>query len=322
MEAFRIGLATIRYLNPAVWIVELGELHENVVLDDVLAQIQNVLSNANCSYVILPIRNLTPAWSGYPIKRPRTFLLGWRSDLGPVDALTAPVKTLIEHPLQVDMSYKGFLQIAHPFDWAAVGDCLTGPMSYTVSVSGCRRSCHPMVTCPMHPCGCRACGEDGLRRAWRKLFLRMIGQEGLSLTVSRATTTLSYVQALEAQGGIAPTTQRARVLLNIIASLPRRQPLKDSAMCADLSQNPPFGTYAVDGMAPTLTTTSDLWCLSSGRRLERWELAALMGLTAETLRLNGQSEAWFRKRLGLTVHVPNFGLALTALMAAPIASCV
>ena len=62
--------------------------------------------------------------------------------------------------------------------------------------------------------------------------------------------------------------------------------------------------------------------LSAGRRLERWELAALMGLSAKTLRLNGQSEAWFRKRLGLTVHVPNFGLALTAFMAVPIASCV
>ena len=32
----------------------------------------------------------------------------------------------------------------------------------------------------------------------------------------------------------------------------------------------------------------------------------------------GQSEAWFRGRLGLAVHVGNFGLALLALHAAPL----
>ena len=89
---------------------------------------------------------------------------------------------------------------------------------------------------------------------------------------------------------------------------PRRQhhPLSDTLLLVDTSQNPFFGSFPSDGMAPTFTTTSQLRCLSAGRYLHTWELAALMGLDTQKLKLEGQSEPWFRKRLGLAVHVPKF----------------
>ena len=89
-------------------------------------------------------------------------------------------------------------------------------------------------------------------------------------------------------------------------------------MLVDKSQNSPFGALRDDGLAPTLTTSSSLWCMSAGRELKASELAALMGFDTKKMVLNGQTEAWFRKRLGLTVHVPNFGLVLAAAMAYPL----
>ena len=78
----------------------------------------------------------------------------------------------------------------------------------------------------------------------------------------------------------------------------------------------------MDGMAPTLTTTSQLWAMSAGRELQAWELAALMGFDTNKMVLKGQTEAWFRKRLGLAVHVPNFGLVLAAALARPLQACL
>ena len=43
-----------------------------------------------------------------------------------------------------------------------------------------------------------------------------------------------------------------------------------------------------------------------------------MGFDTKKMVLNGQTEAWFRRRLGLTMHVPNFGLVLAAAMAYPL----
>ena len=129
---------------------------------------------------------------------------------------------------------------------------------------------------------------------------------------------MSYLHCLEMQGGQGPTQPRARVLLNIMALLPQSQPLQDTLLLVDKSQNPPFGPLPTDGLAPTLTTTSQLWCMSAGRELRAWELAALMGFDCHHLVLKGQTEAWFRKRLGMTVHVSNFGLVLAAAMSHPL----
>ena len=104
--------------------------------------------------------------------------------------------------------------------------------------------------------------------------------------------------------------------------LPQNQPLKDTLMLLDKSQNPPFGSWPTDGLAPTLTTTSQLWCMSAGRELQAWELAVLMGFDTNKMVLKGQTEAWFRRRLGLAVHVPNFGLVLAAAMANPLQACL
>ena len=47
-----------------------------------------------------------------------------------------------------------------------------------------------------------------------------------------------------------------------------------------------------------------------------------MGFDINKNVLKGKSEAWFRRRLGLAVHVPNFGLILAAALAHPLRACL
>ena len=47
-----------------------------------------------------------------------------------------------------------------------------------------------------------------------------------------------------------------------------------------------------------------------------------MGFTTRELLRKGQTESWFRKRLGLGVRVPNNVVALTAAMAHDWAACL
>ena len=104
--------------------------------------------------------------------------------------------------------------------------------------------------------------------------------------------------SLRASRGARPPQQRARVLLNLYASMCQHHPLSDALLLLDTPQNPPFASFPTDGMAPTFTTTSHLWCLSARRYLLTLELAALMGLDTQKLKLAGQSEHWFRKTSG------------------------
>ena len=317
-ELFHIGMETLAFLHPATWIIEVGEMPENDSIDDVVTRIQAALRQHGRDYTIQALRNLMPASSGYAMRRTRTFFMGWRADLGSRQEVVAAAATLVQHPIDVTMSYRGFLGLASPYDWSGVNEYLVGPALASATSSPCRCSIDPMVVCPEHPCKCRKCGPAGVDCTWRKLFLTMACDRGVQTAVRHATGIAPYCKVLELQGGKAPTQQRARVLLNIVAALPESLPLKDSLVLVDTSQNPPFGPCASDGMVPTLTTSSLLWCLSAGRYMEVWETAALMGIDTHNIEGDMSSEAWFRARLGAAVHVPNFGFALLALLAKPL----
>lgn len=328
MEPFRIGVQTLSYIQPAVWIIECGELPENASSDEVTSAIQEVLGQDGRKYIIQLVRTMGPAIQGYPIRRPRTYVIGWRKDACPDAAVVArPLQTLIRNPVDLSSSYRGFLKISHPYDWSGVGCFYVGASLEYISGIACRCACNPYVACPVHPCKCDKCGaragRDGLKCTWRSALQRMLEQkETLLAQAAGMEGKMTYIHALEMQGGAGPAQQRARVLLNIVAMLPQSQPLKETLTLVDTSQNPPFGSMPFDGLAPTLTTTSHLWCMSAGRELRAGELAALMGFDINKIVLKGQSEAWFRRRLGLAVHVPNFGLILAAALAHPLRACL
>ena len=323
VQPMRIGLQTICYIQPAVWIIEAGELPETASLEEILSGIRQVLETSGRQYIIQVVRSLGPQAQGYPIKRRRTFFVGWRGDVCPDPVVaTQPLHTLTQNPVDVTSTYRGFLKISSPYDWSEVGNFYVGTSLAYMSGNACRCACDPYVLCPVHLCKCERCGDDGLGCMWRQHLQRLLEKENLLCQTRSMHGKVAYVHALEMQGGVAPTLPRARVMLNIAAMLPQSNPLQDTLMLVDTSQNPPHGTRPHDGMAQTLTTTSQLWCMSAGRELKAWELAALMGFDTSKMALKGQTEAWFRKRLGLTVHVANFGLVLAAVVARPLRSCL
>ena len=319
VEPFRIGLRTICHMQPAVWIIELGELPDTAALDEILSDITKILEENGRKYVIQLVRNLGPQMQGYPIRRSRTYFLGWRQDVSsdPM-ALVAPLHTLTSNPVDMTSTYRGFLKLSQPYDWSGVGCFFVESALQYMSGQACRCACNPYDLCPVHPCQCGRCGHDGLQCTWRALMQQMLEKEGLGHSAGDMEGKLTYINALEMQGGVGPTQQRGRILLNIVAMLPQCRPLKDTLTLVDKSQNPPFGSLPADGLAPTLTTTSQLWCMSAGKELTASELAALMGFDTKQMVLQGQTEAWFRKRLGLTMHVPNCGLVLAAALALPL----
>jgi hypothetical protein len=89
-------------------------------------------------------------------------------------------------------------------------------------------------------------------------------------------------------------------------------------MVADTPQNLQFMSTATDGLVPTAAKSSTMCCLWSGRHLQVWEVAALMGFPIHDVTFICQWDVWFRGRLGLAVHVGNFGVALLALQAVPL----
>ena len=76
MDTFRIGVETIAYIQPAVWIIELGELPENEAIDEVIAAIREACSRAGSECTIQVVRDFMPSHSGYPVRRTR-YSLFW-----------------------------------------------------------------------------------------------------------------------------------------------------------------------------------------------------------------------------------------------------
>ena len=64
VDTFRIGVETIAYIQPAVWITELGELPENAAIYDVTAAIREACSKAGSECTIQFVRDLMPSHSG------------------------------------------------------------------------------------------------------------------------------------------------------------------------------------------------------------------------------------------------------------------
>ena len=92
---------TIAYIQPAVWIIELGELPENAAIDEVIAASQVGCSRAGSECTSQVLRDLMPSHSGYTVRRTRSFVLGWRMDMGSACHVVAPLTTLIQHPVDL-----------------------------------------------------------------------------------------------------------------------------------------------------------------------------------------------------------------------------
>ena len=130
---------------------------------------------------------------------------------------------------------------------------------------------------------------------------------------------MTHLQVLEMHGLHGPNNPRRRLLINLLALRPDASPLNETMMVGDVSQNPPFGDVYTNGYTPVFTTSSCVWVFQIGEILKTSHTAALMGMDLSTVKFSqDMGEPWFRQRLGLAVHIGNFGLVLLAALASPL----
>ena len=321
-EVSIIGFKTIAFIGPAVFVIELGEVPRQEDLQIILTKAQEIVQAGPAKYTIQVVRNLTPAWSGYPTRRKRVFLIGWRADIDGARA-GEPLQSLMDAPMRVHQSFLRFLGMQRQIDWSRVGECPTAEELLYISASPCKCGVDPMECCPEHPCKCRSCGKSGVECTWRAKYMTFIASGSTPNMVRNRRGTLTYLQVMEMNGRKGPEQPRQRVLINLIAILPDTQPLNDTLMVGDISQNPPFGDLSAQGETPVFTRSSNVWVFQIGQTLRTHQMAALMGLDLSMVTFSADmSESWFRQRLGMAVHIPNFGLVLLAALAPPLRACI
>ena len=131
---------------------------------------------------------------------------------------------------------------------------------------------------------------------------------------------LVYTQVMALHGLPYPTSARENNFLNVAAKLPEAQPLNATWFVADVSQTVTMASMRHDGSLPTLTTKSKLFAFRIARFLTTAELSAAMAFNIREYNFDGCSEHWWRRRLGLCMHVASLGSMLLAAIAVPLAT--
>ena len=71
------------------------------------------------------------------------------------------------------------------------------------------------------------------------------------------------------------------------------------------------------------TMTSNVWVFQIGEALRTRHIVVLMGLDLSMVTFSEHmSESRFRQRLGMAMHIPNFGLVLLAALTPPLRACL
>ena len=131
---------------------------------------------------------------------------------------------------------------------------------------------------------------------------------------------ITYLQVLELHGKRTPDSPRVRNLLNVIALHPKVQKLEDTLAIVDTGPTVNMMVLRVDGIVPTLATSSNLFVMQIGEYLTAAQKGWLMGFDMTNLDLShpGFTEGWWHTRMGLAVHVASIGSVILAALAGPI----
>ena len=203
---------------------------------------------------------------------------------------------------------------AKVLDWSRIGQFPTEEEMETLMFRNCVCGIDPMIVCPAHPCKCDHCGKCGTQCKWRTSAQEFLAQNFRPGVLAAWAGQLTYVDVLALNGRPGPLAPRERNLLNIVALLPKCQPHQETVAIADRGQTSTRIPLRSDGTIPTVATNNCLHCFRTGECLQTYEVAALMGLKLESLRLAGVSEAAIRKRLGLGIHIAVMGAMALRLM--------
>ena len=175
-----------------------------------------------------------------------------------------------------------------------------------------------MIACKVHVCKCKEC-KEGVTCLWRTKAIEFINKEfkgGVAAFLGNSNTDrLTYCNVLQLHGKLVSTRPREINMLNIVAHLPKCQPLQDTHAVIDMSQGIDWLNIQTDGTVQTMATNSTMLSLQDGCIITELQMAALMGHDCHKLHLNKTSPSQLKKMIGNAVHVSIMGLAMFALLA-------
>ena len=323
VKPMKIGFRTIKTVQPALWLYEVPEGVDDCKrgsdesgLDEIQKYVSQLLAGA---YHVQVARGIDPTWFGYPIRRPRVFMLGWRGDLCDPAFAGQPLEAILSQPIIRPCDFLTFFGERGKLDWSKVGEFPNEKDLQHLSelpTAACACCEDPMVICAIHHCACGACGPDGIKCKWRHHMIEFLNSRHAEPQSGNGR--LTYTQVMALHGLPCPTSPRENNFLNVAARLPEAQPLNATWFVADVSQTVKCASLRHDGALPTLTTKSKMFALSLARFLTTAELSAAMAFSVRAYNFENCSEQWWRRRLGLSMHVSSLGAMLLALIAVPL----
>ena len=299
--------------------------------------VQTVRKELEEDYMILCLRNLNPVIMGFPMARPRFYIIGIRKPVqcNQEEAQSAVQSFLEAAQTSTNMNYPVFLKMdPPPRSWERVGHLPNKQELEQLKRCGCMAD--PFSVCEVHicKCGCLSRGStapgsepgdgtapepmDGTAPgekhmppcSWRRKNAEFIQKHMPDMDPRNQEGKLTYVEVLEMMGLEAPQTARERNILNLVALHPKVNPLDTSQAVLDLSQALDRCTIATSGIVPTLATNSKPWSIRHGRILRVGELMALCGLPSSA-DMSGMSAHAARHMLGNCMHVADIGVAVS-----------
>ena len=217
---------TIRHIRPAVWLAEnvitmqhknphSGNIEFNTVTTFMTEQLQH--------YNVITLNGIDPATAGYPTNKHRFAMLGTREDFATELQLRATVTKIIQNPLPPSANFREFLGMeTDAFKWQRLHQLPTAEELLRIQATGCTCTLNPMEVCSVHFCQCKKCSsEDPVACKWRQLAMEFLQKNGfVDLLQPEHLAKVTYVQALELQGGFPPKSPRERNILNIVSYMP------------------------------------------------------------------------------------------------------
>jgi hypothetical protein len=200
----------------------------------------------------------------------------------------------------------------------------------------------PVAACTWHRCACPSCrrssdagSESGCqwqarhRDAWSKLLPGVtavpvsdsMGPEDDDVLMDRPTQ--SYFEEAYKRGlpaGHFATTPRVRNLIELVAQELRSNGYDPFECDASLDVSQSYGRHAlrVDGLLPTIATSSQIWVMRRGCVLGPESLFHIMGFPIDAYKATGRlslfSQAELKRFVGNTMHPGAVGPMLVSLL--------
>ena len=326
------AIQTIRHMKPCFFLFEnvlnIESSRSNGVdgLPD-LAVIEEYVTRNLTGYTTSIAKGICPTQAGYPVKKTRLAIVGWRHGVILQTALPSCLAKLFMNPSGVGSDFRHFVGLRDcPTlieKLKRVGELPDADEADFLSRTGCACGIDSMRVCPVHVCKCRECrtfGGNAKKCAWRAAAADYLQKKMPQLMANPSTGhAVTYMQALELADRKTPASARERNMLNIFARSTNAQPLWTTTANCDLSQTIKFSHIKADGTVGTMNTGSVIFSLRDGMALTVPMMAKLMGRNVmEIAGLGvgeGVTECQFKAMLGMSFHPASAGLLIAAMLA-------